>query len=284
MVARKWVPIVLMVLAMLVCLSSLGAQTPPDDESLWRAFMSWFKTVPSVRTSPFTAWAQSQKAAGTPDPEIKRQMGVLVKMMLERTDWVELFYDKTFAVPLTGDPETDGFLSMKPSAIVVEAVKGVFPGTALDAGMGQGRNAVYLAQQGWQVTGFDLSGEAVKAAAANASQAGVQIDAVKASYADFDLGTARWDLIVMTYAWAPVDDAGFVSRLKTSLRPNGRVVFEHFLENPERPRPAVMHALKPGQLRELFGAFRLDRYEEFLGLGEWGGPDSQLVRMVAAKQ
>jgi hypothetical protein len=45
-----------------------------------------------------------------------------------------------------------------------------------------------------------------------------------------------------------------------------------------------MHALKPGQLRTLFTGFRLDRYEEFLGLGEWGGPDSQLVRMVAVKQ
>ncbi len=262
MVARKWVPIVLMVLAMLVCLSGLGAQSPPDDEALWRAFMSWFKTVPSVRASPFTAWAESQKAAGTPEPEIKRQMGVLVKLMLERTDWVELYYDKTFSIPLTGDPETDGFLSTEPSALVVETVKGLSPGTALDAGMGQGRNAVYLAQQGWKVTGFDLSGEAIKAATANASQAGVQIDAVKASYAEFDFGPARWDLIVMTFAWAPVDDPAFVSRLKTSLRPNGRV----------------------GQLRELFSGFRLDRYEELVDLGDWGGPDTQLVRMVAAKQ
>jgi SAM-dependent methyltransferase len=211
-------------------------------------------------------------------------MGVLVKLMLERTDWVELYYDKTFSIPLTGDPETDGFLSTEPSALVVETVKGLSPGTALDAGMGQGRNAVYLAQQGWKVTGFDLSGEAIKAATANASQAGVQIDAVKASYAEFDFGPARWDLIVMTFAWAPVDDPAFVSRLKTSLRPNGRVVFEHFLDDAGRPRPAAMHALKPGQLRELFSGFRLDRYEELVDLGDWGGPDTQLVRMVAAKQ
>lgn len=284
MVVKRWAPMVMMVLAVLVCLSGLGAQAPPDDEALWRAFMSWIKTVPSVRTSPFTAWAASQKAAGTAEPEIKRQMGVLVKMMLERSDWVEVFYDKTFSTPLTGDPATDGFLSTEPSAVVVEAVKSLTPGTALDAGMGQGRNAVYLAKLGWKVTGFDLSGEAIKAAAANAAKAGVQVDALKASYANFDFGTARWDLIVLTFAWAPVDDPAFVDRIKASLRPNGRVVFEHFVDDPGRPRPSAMHALKPGQLRSLFTGFRLDRYEEFLGLGEWGGPDSQLVRMVAVKQ
>ena len=30
------------------------------------------------------------------------------------------------------------------------------PGTALDVGMGQGRNALFLARQGWDVTGFDV--------------------------------------------------------------------------------------------------------------------------------
>ena len=284
MVARKWVPMVLLVFAVLACLSELGAQSPPDDEALWREFMGWFKTVPSVRTSPFTAWAAAQKAAGTAEPEIRRQMGVLVKLMMERSDWVELYYDKTFSVPLSGNPEADGFLSTAPSAMLVEAISGLSPGTALDAGMGQGRNAVYLARQGWKVTGFDLSSEAITAASANASTAGVHVDTVKASYADFDFGTARWDLIVLTFAWAPVDDPAFVDRLRTSLRPQGRIVFEHFGDDPAHPRPTAMHALKPGQLRQRFASFRLDRYEEVVGLGEWGGPDSNLVRMVAVKQ
>jgi hypothetical protein len=45
-----------------------------------------------------------------------------------------------------------------------------------------------------------------------------------------------------------------------------------------------MHALKPGQLRELLDGFRLDRYEEFRGLGDWSGPDTLIVRTVAVKQ
>ena len=150
--------------------------------------------------------------------------------------------------------------------------------------MGQGRNAVYLATQGWTVTGFDLSGEGVKAAVTNAAKAGVRLDAVKASYADFDFGTAKWDLIVLIFAWAPIDDPAFVARLARSLRPNGRIVFEHFIDDPAAPRPPIMHALKPGQLREALKDFRLDRYEELTDLGDWGGPDKQLVRAVAVKQ
>jgi 2-polyprenyl-3-methyl-5-hydroxy-6-metoxy-1,4-benzoquinol methylase len=188
----------------------------------------------------------------------------------------------TFSKLLTGDPATDGFTG-EPSALLIEAAKGLTPGTALDAGMGQGRNAVYLAGKGWKVTGFDLSAEAIKSANANAAKAGTRIDAIKASYADFDFGTLKWDLIVLTFAWAPMTDEAFVARLRTSLRPNGRIVFEHFLDDPSGPRPPAMHALKLGQLRELLKGFRLDRYEEITGLADWAGPNTPMVRAVAVK-
>lgn len=270
------------VLFVLACLAGLGAQAPQDDETTWRAFMAWFKAAPPARGNPLGAYAASLQAAGTPEADAKRQVGVLMKMLRERSDWVEVWYDKAFSRPATGDPPTDGFAS-EPSAIVIDTVKGLTPGTALDAGMGQGRNAVYLAQQGWRVSGFDLSGEAIKAAGANAAKAGVRIDMTKASYADFDFGTAKWDLIVLTFAWAPMDDPAFVARLRTSLRSGGRIVFEHVVDDPANPRPSAMHALKSGQLRELLTGFRLDRYEELIDLGDWGGPDMQLVRAVAVK-
>src|SRR5262245_27594799 len=49
--------------------------------------------------------------------------------------------------------------NLKPNRLLVEAVKDLKPGLALDVGMGQGRNALYLAQQGWEVTGIDLAEE-----------------------------------------------------------------------------------------------------------------------------
>src|SRR5262245_2862747 len=43
----------------------------------------------------------------------------------------------------------------EPNALLADSVKDVKPGKALDVGMGQGRNAVYLATKGWDVTGMD---------------------------------------------------------------------------------------------------------------------------------
>lgn len=280
MFTRRCVVVFAVVLS---CLASLGAQAPQDDESVWKGFMAWFKVAPPPRANPIVAYAASLRAAGTQEAEVKRRSGVLMRMVMGgRTDWVELFYDKVFARELTGDPATDGFTT-DPSAIVVETVKGLTPGTALDAGMGQGRNALYLAAHGWKVTGFDVSAEAIRAANANAGRAGVQIDAVKSSYAGFDFGIAKWDLIVLTFAWAPMSDPAFVARLRASLRPNGRIVFEHFLDDPQNPRPPAMQALKPGQLRGLLEGLRLDRYEEVTDLADWAGPDTRLVRAVAVK-
>jgi hypothetical protein len=93
----------------------------------------------------------------------------------------------------------------------------------------------------------------------------------------------KWDLIVLTFAWAPMTDGTFVARLRESLRPDGRIVFEHFLEDPAAPRPPAMHVLKPGRLRDALKGFRLERYQELNDLAGWGGPGMQVVRAVAAK-
>src|SRR5262249_13648465 len=63
----------------------------------------------------------------------------------------------------------------KPNAFLVEAVKQSKPGTALDVGMGQGRNALYLAKQGWEVTGVDISAVALAQAQEEARRQGVKL-------------------------------------------------------------------------------------------------------------
>jgi 2-polyprenyl-3-methyl-5-hydroxy-6-metoxy-1,4-benzoquinol methylase len=150
--------------------------------------------------------------------------------------------------------------------------------------MGQGRNAVVLAKGGWAVTGVDVSGEAIAAAARNAGKAGVKITGVKSDYASFDLGREAWDLVVMIFAWAPVDDPAFVERVRASLKPGGLVILENFVSTPERPRPPMVRALPPGGARAAFAGFEIVSYEEVNDTGDWGGPDSDLVRMVARKR
>ncbi|MBE3073274.1 MAG: class I SAM-dependent methyltransferase [Acidobacteria bacterium] len=278
---RRWTWVVAVLIALAFAHGAV-AQAPPDRDAAWSAFIAWFKTSPAV-ANPLAAYAGKLKGDGRSEEKIRWELGVIAGLLAERSDWIGVYFDKVYAGPLTGDPARDRFSAL-PSAFLAGSIKGLKPGAALDAGMGQGRNAVYLAQRGWTVTGFDISDEALAAARVNAAKVGVRLTTVNASYDTFDFGTDRWDLIVLAFAWAPVTDPAFIARLRTSLRPGGKVVFEHFIENAERPQPNVIRALKPNQLRVCFSEFLIESYEEADGIGDWGGPGSRLVRMVAEKR
>jgi len=62
------------------------------------------------------------------------------------------------------------------------------------------------------------------------------------------------------------------------------VVFEHVVRDAAHSSPEVIRALEPGQLKNYFSGFQIERYEETDGIGDWGGPGSRLVRMIAQKQ
>ncbi len=66
---------------------------------------------------------------------------------IEAYDEAEL-YDGVYAAT----PE----FNAHPNPLLREAIQGRTPGKALDIAMGQGRNTVYLATQGWDATGFDV--------------------------------------------------------------------------------------------------------------------------------
>lgn len=260
-----------------------AAQESPGDEQAWKEFIAWFKTAPAG-ADPFALYGEELAKRGLTPDEIQRRFGIILRLFPTHPEGAEVFYDRTFSRPtLTGQPQIDGFAST-PSEFLSGAVKDVRPGRALDLGMGQGRNAVALARAGWSVTGVDVSGEAIVAAGRNAAKAGVKITGVKSDYASYDLGRDAWDLVVMIFAWAPVDEPAFVERVRASLKPGGLVVLENFVSTPDRPRPPMVRALPPGGARAAFAGFEILCYEEVTGTGDWGGPDSQLVRMIACKK
>jgi SAM-dependent methyltransferase len=258
-----------------------AAQERPDDNAIWTAFVSWFKSAP-LGGDPFGAYAVKLEQEGVPGTEVQRRLAAIARLFSERPEGVEVFYDRAFSKPLTGDPAQDG--PSAPSAFLVEAAKGLKPGAALDLGTGQGRNAVYLARQGWDVTGLDISQAGLDAAKKNAAKAGVRIQTEKAAYDSYDFGAERWDLIVMEFAWAPVSEPAFVAKIEKSLRPGGIVLFEHFVDDPKRPYAPMVRALKTGELKDYFPGFEILSYDEKEGLADWGGPGSRIVRMLARKR
>jgi 2-polyprenyl-3-methyl-5-hydroxy-6-metoxy-1,4-benzoquinol methylase len=161
-----------------------------------------------------------------------------------------------------------------PIAFLVEMVRGRKAGTALDVGMGQGRNAIWLAQNGWIVTGFDPAEKAVALAQKNAASLGVELTTLIKGIEDFDLGESKWDLVVLSYVGA----RGFNDKVQRALRPGGVVVLEAFHRDAARGRTIGAGVVfDPGELPALFRDLRVVRYEEPLAIADFG---QQLVRVV----
>jgi 2-polyprenyl-3-methyl-5-hydroxy-6-metoxy-1,4-benzoquinol methylase len=178
-------------------------------------------------------------------------------------------FDKIYSGP-------SALYSSEPSAFLIRMLHGVKPGTALDVAMGQGRNAVYLAKEGWEVTGYDISETGLAAARAAAQKAGVRIEGVRASHQEFDFGRDRWDLIVMTYTLADMEDASFLRRIRESLKPSGIVVVEQMNAGGTGKGPA-------NALFRSFQDLRIIHYEDVVDTAEWSLQKMRIGRIVAQR-
>ena len=118
----------------------------------------------------------------------------------------------------------------KPNQTLVDAVKGRKPGSALDIATGQGRNSVFLATQGWKVTGVDIADEGLRITREEAARQKVKLETVQSDIDKYDLGKDRWDLVTMIYAG---DDAKLVERIKPAVKKGGLFVTEYFAFDSE---------------------------------------------------
>ena len=264
----------------------LALSIPPlngqEDDKVWGAFTAWIRTNPETAT--LSAYGEQLSLEGVSKTEIERRLEIIRRMFREDPlRGVEITYDRIFSKPLSGDPEQDGFTST-PSVFLMESAEMLKPGRALDVGAGQGRNAVWLAGKGWDVTAIDISEGGLAAAKANAGKTGVHIATVKTSYQEFDFGTEQWDLIVMILSWAPMSDPDFVTRMEAGLRPGGVIIFEHVLETSKQKFPDYVHGLPTNALLGYLQDFVIQYYEEGVWQGDWGGPPAELVRLIARKK
>jgi SAM-dependent methyltransferase len=98
----------------------------------------------------------------------------------------------------------DRIWSGNPNGTLVREVEGLTLGTALDVGAGEGGDAIWLAEQGWQVTANDISQRALDRIAAAASDRGLQLDGVRADANALDAFEGRtFDLVTASYASIP---------------------------------------------------------------------------------
>jgi SAM-dependent methyltransferase len=248
--------------ALLACTLATLALAQRPGKAAYDDFTAWRKTAGlhdwSAAVERYRAKLVSDKLG---DDAVERAM-----RGIDAYGEAEL-YDKVYA----GAPT----FNTKPNQLLVDAVKGLRPGAALEVAMGSGRNGLYLASQGWKVTGFDVSAVGVRAAAGQARERGLHIDAVHSSDEDFDFGENRWDLIAVIYAI----EKRSIRRVARALKPGGVVVVEAGYKSAS----GAHFEYDSNELPGIFDGFEIVKYEEPVAVADWSQKPIRLVRLIARK-
>jgi len=148
-----------------------------------------------------------------------------------------------------------------PSLFLAENIRLLPRGKALDIAMGHGRNAVYLAAQGFEVDGVDIAEDAVDAALALAADQSVTIHAQAGDLEkNYRIAAHAYDLII---CFNYLQRSLFPS-IEAGLKLGGMVVYETFIVDQARfgrPRNPD-HLLKHNELLHRFRNLRVLRYHE----------------------
>jgi SAM-dependent methyltransferase len=127
---------------------------------------------------------------------------------------------------------------------VVAEVAGLPAGRALDLAAGEGRNAVWLAEQGWQVTAADYSDVAIAKAREFAAARNMALETVVADATEPLPGSSTFDLVVVAYLQLPEPDRSRALRnAVAAVAPGGTLLvvahdgtnLEHGYGGPEDP-------------------------------------------------
>lgn len=137
--------------------------------------------------------------------------------------WDERYNTEEYAYGV----EPNGFLSSKFQALP--------KGRILSLAEGEGRNAVFLATQGYAVTAVDSSMVGLEKAKRLAKQNSVSIECLHADLAEYDIGKNSWDGIISIFCPLPSKLRAIVhAKVEAGLRPGGVFLSESY--TPEQPK------------------------------------------------
>ena len=158
-------------------------------------------------------------------------------------------------------------------------------GRALCLAAGEGRNEVFLAQQGFAVVAVDISAKGLEKCQALAKERGVQLQTVVADLRSWNLGVAQYELITDFYYYQP----DLFPKIIAALKPGGLFIMQNFsLDQPATNRfgprdPAYL--AKPAEVLGAFAGCRIRHYQDTVvqldeGMHQGAGA---VIRLIAEK-
>jgi 2-polyprenyl-3-methyl-5-hydroxy-6-metoxy-1,4-benzoquinol methylase len=157
--------------------------------------------------------------------------------------------------------ETENYLfGRDPIPFLMDHVDLLPKGPALDLAMGEGRNGVFLATKGFQVTGVDISEAGFKKARALASEKGVKLTTVVADLEQYTIPPSSYDVIICTYFL----QRDLFPKITAALKPGGMVLIETYTVDHLQYRPKFNRTflLERNELLTLLPGLRVLRYQE----------------------
>jgi SAM-dependent methyltransferase len=121
-----------------------------------------------------------------------------MRALVRREDW-----DRRYSQP-------DLLWSATPNRFLVREVADLPPGRALDLACGEGRNALWLAERGWTVTGVDYSAVAIEKARRRSHDEGAEVDFVCADLLEYEPSASAYDLVLVLYLQLPFPERRLV--------------------------------------------------------------------------
>jgi SAM-dependent methyltransferase len=135
--------------------------------------------------------------------------------------------------------------SGNPNGSLVQEITGLAAGRALDVGAGEGADALWLAEQGWDVTASDISQQALDRVDAEANRRGLAVTCHRAdANARQAFEPVSFDLVSAQYASIPrTPDGRGVRNLLDAVAPGGTLlVVSHDLEPMRSPIDTTTHS------------------------------------------
>jgi tellurite methyltransferase len=190
-------------------------------------------------------------------------------MKADQKRWDKRFGRKEFA------------FGKEPNPFLKKHIRLLPRGKALDMAAGEGRNAVFLAQNGFEVDALDISGKGLKKAQELAQGRGVKINTFLVDLDQYQIEKERYDLIANFYFLK----RRLIPRIRKGLKKGGKVIFETYLLEHRKlgtggPKQAK-YFLKPNELLRLFKNFRILFYRE--GIFREGGRKKAVASLIAEK-
>jgi tellurite methyltransferase len=190
-------------------------------------------------------------------------------MKADQKRWDERFGKKEFAFGKEPNPFLKRYIHLLPR------------GKALDIASGEGRNAVFLAQHGFEVDAVDISDRGLKKAQKLAREKGVKINTLFVDLDQYRIEKEQYNLIANFYFLR----RRLIPRIKKGLKKGGKVIFETYLLEHRTlgtggPKQAK-YFLKPNELLGFFKNFRILFYRE--GIFKVGGRRKAVASLIAEK-